>query len=418
LDGMIDTAIIGAGPYGLSLAAHLRSRGIAFRIFGRPMDSWLNHMPKGMMLKSDGFASNLSDPQGSFTLKRFCADRGIEYADAGTPVRLDAFAAYGLAFKEHLVPEVENKLVESIGRAANGFVIRLDTGETVAASKVVLAVGITHFEYLPSSLSQLSQELATHSFHHHDLDRFRGRDVTVLGAGSSATDLAGLLHENGANVRLIARQTALRFHTKTETGKRRSLWQQIRRPSSGLGPGIRSRFFSNAPQLFRYLPEGLRLHIVRTHLGPSGGWFAKDKVMGHVPLLLGYKVERAIAMERGVKLELRAADGATQVVETEHVIAATGYKVDVDRLRFLSADIRSALRTADRAPVLTSKFESSVPGLYFIGLASASSFGPLLRFAYGADFAARHLSLALAKSVKHAAAPVRSTSTATLSSEQ
>jgi cation diffusion facilitator CzcD-associated flavoprotein CzcO len=58
---MIETAIIGAGPYGLSIAAHFRSRGISFRVFGRPMDSWLRHMPKGMHLKSDGFASNLSD---------------------------------------------------------------------------------------------------------------------------------------------------------------------------------------------------------------------------------------------------------------------------------------------------------------------------------------------------------------------
>lgn len=415
MDEMIDTVIVGAGPYGLSLAAHLRSRGIAFRIFGRPMDSWLNHMPKGMMLKSDGFASNLSDPEGSCTLKRFCADRGIEYTGAGTPVRLETFAAYGLAFKERFVPEVEHKLVESIERAANGFVLRLDTGEAVAARKVVLAVGITHFEHMPPVLSHLPRELATHSFHHHDLERFRGRDVTVIGAGSSATDLAGLLHENGAKVRLIARRTSLLFHSRTEIGKKRPWWQQIRHPSSGLGPGIRSRLYTDVPQLFRYLPKALRLHIVRTHLGPSGAWFAKDKVMGHVPLLLGYSIAKAHALERGVKLELRAADGASQVIETEHVIAATGYKVDIDRLRFLSADIRSNVRTIDRAPVLSSKFESSVPGLYFIGLASANSFGPLLRFAYGSGFAARHLSLALAKSVKYAAAPVRSPSTAALS---
>ncbi|MGA9883704.1 MAG: NAD(P)-binding domain-containing protein [Candidatus Acidiferrales bacterium] len=412
------TVIVGAGPHGLSLAAHLRSQGIAFRIFGRPMDSWLNHMPKGMMLKSDGFASNLYDPEGSFTLKRFCADRGIEYAEAGAPIRLETFAAYGLAFKEHFVPDVENKLVESIERVAAGFILRLDTGETVAARKVVLAVGITHFEYVPSSLSHLPQELVTHSFHHHDLDRFRGQDVTVIGGGASATDLAGLLHENGSNVRLIARRTSLVFHTKTETGKRRSLWQRIRYPSSGLGPGIRSRLFSDAPQLFRYFPERLRLHIVRTHLGPSGGWFARDKVMGHIPLLLGYTVERADALGRGVKLELRGADGATQLIETGHVIAATGYKVDVGRLRFLSSDVRSDLRIVDRAPVLTSKFESSVPGLYFIGLAAANTFGPLLRFAYGAQFAARQLSLALAKSGRCAPTPVRNTGTATLSQGQ
>ena len=89
---MLETAIIGAGPYGLSIAAHFRSRGIPFRIFGRLMDSWLAHMPKGMCLKSDGFASNIYDPEDDFTLQRFCAQQGIEYSDAGIPVRLDTFS--------------------------------------------------------------------------------------------------------------------------------------------------------------------------------------------------------------------------------------------------------------------------------------------------------------------------------------
>lgn len=59
---MTRVAIIGAGPYGLSIAAHLRAYGIPFRIFGAPLDSWRRHMPVGMMLKSDGFASSLSAP--------------------------------------------------------------------------------------------------------------------------------------------------------------------------------------------------------------------------------------------------------------------------------------------------------------------------------------------------------------------
>src|ERR1700693_1479549 len=115
---MVNTAIIGAGPYGLSVAAHFRRRGIPFRIFGRPMDSWLNHMPKGMMLKSDGFASNIYDPDSEFTLKHFCAKRGIEYSDAGIPVRLETFSAYGLAFGERMLPELEDKLVVGLDRAS------------------------------------------------------------------------------------------------------------------------------------------------------------------------------------------------------------------------------------------------------------------------------------------------------------
>src|ERR1700682_3160564 len=93
-------AIVGAGPYGLSLAAHLNQRGIPFRIFGFPMQVWRQQMPAGMHLKSDGFASDLYDPDRAFTLKRYCADRGIEYSDCGIPVRLDTFLAYALEFQQ------------------------------------------------------------------------------------------------------------------------------------------------------------------------------------------------------------------------------------------------------------------------------------------------------------------------------
>lgn len=396
---MLDIAIIGAGPYGLSIAAHLRHQGIPYRIFGRPMDSWLAHMPKGMMLKSDGFASNIYDPENAYTLRHFCAERGIEYSDTGIPVRLETFTAYGLAFKERLVPELEDKLVIGLDRVPDGFLLRLEDGETLTAKRVILAVGITHFQHLPASLAPLPPELVSHSFRHNDITPFRGRNVVVIGGGSSAMDLAGLLHEAGADVQLVARQASLKFHGKPQIGKPRSLWQRIRNPQSGLGPGWRSRFFANSPSSFHFLPERLRLEIVRTHLGPSGGWFSKDKVIGRVPLLLGYTPERAEIQDGGVLLRLRGTDGAKRKILAGHVIAATGYEVDISRLPFISADIRSKLRTVNRAPVLSSSFESSMPGLYFVGIAAANSFGPVMRFAFGAGFAARHLTRSLTRSV-------------------
>src|ERR1700730_16523796 len=229
---MLSTAIIGAGPYGLSVAAHFRHSGVSFRIFGRPMDSWLAHMPKGMMLKSDGFASNIYDPENAFTLGQFCAERGIEYADAGVPVRLDTFSAYGLAFRDRMVPELEDKLVASVERVAGGFLLRLADGETFQARRVVLAVGITHFDYVPENLAHLPAEFLSHSSRHHDVEQFRGREVVVIGGGSSALDWAALLQEAGANVQLVARQAALKFHGKL-TGKERSLWERIQRPQTG-----------------------------------------------------------------------------------------------------------------------------------------------------------------------------------------
>jgi thioredoxin reductase len=395
---MLETAIIGAGPYGLSIAAHFRSRGIPFRIFGRLMDSWRAHMPKGMCLKSDGFASNIYDPSGDFTLGHFCAERGIEYSDAGIPVRLDTFSAYGLAFKERKVPELEDKMVTSLDRLPDGFRLGLDNGETLTARRVVLAVGITHFEHVPADLASLPPKFLSHSFHHYDLEPFRGRNVVVIGGGSSATDLAGLLHEAGVDVQLISRRTSLKFHGKPELGKR-SWWQRIQRPQTGIGPGWRLRFCADAPMLFHHLPEGLRLEAVRRILGPSGGWFTKEKVMGKVPLLLGCTLQRSEMQDGRVRLHLRSADGTAREVLTDHVIAATGYKVDLSRLKFLSSEVRSKIKVVNGAPVLSSGFESSMPGLYFAGITAANSFGPVMRFAYGAGFAARTVTRAVKKSL-------------------
>jgi thioredoxin reductase len=409
---MLETAIVGAGPYGLSIAAHFRRRGIPFRILGRPMDSWLNHMPKGMMLKSDGFASDIYDPEKAFTLRQFCAERGIQYADTGVPVQLDTFSAYGLAFRDRMVPELEDKLVAGVDRAPGGFLLRLEDGETFQARKVVLAVGITHFEHVPENLAHLPAEFFSHSARHREVEPFRGRSVVVIGGGASALDFAGLLREAGADVQMVSRAAELHFHSQP-TGKPRSWWQQIRHPQSGLGPGTRSRFYADAPGAFHYLPEVLRLYIVGKALGPSGGWFIRDKVIGKLPLHLGCTPQAAEVQNGKVHLKVRASDGSQSEIVTEHVIAATGYKVDLERLKFLNLKIRSKVKTLNGAPVLSSNFESSVDGLYFGGVAAANSFGPVMRFAFGAGFAARTITSALAKSLSKdsESVPVRSMAT-------
>src|ERR1700683_2015997 len=95
-----DVAIIGAGPYGLSVAAHLRATGVDFRVFGPAIQTWLNHMPKGMRMKSEGFASSLYDPKSQLTLGKFCQAKGIPYQDVGLPVPLETFCSYGLEFQQ------------------------------------------------------------------------------------------------------------------------------------------------------------------------------------------------------------------------------------------------------------------------------------------------------------------------------
>jgi thioredoxin reductase len=404
---MIEVAIVGAGPYGLSIAAHFRRRGIPFRIFGRPMDTWVSHMPAGSCLKSDGFASNIYDPDNEFTLEKFCAEQGIEYAHTGIPVRIETFRAYGLAFRNRMLPDLDERLVENIQRASEGFVLRLEGGETVEARRVILAVGISHFAHIPETLAHLPSEFLTHSYRHHDLEQFRGRSVAVIGAGASAIDLAGLLRDAGADVQLVGRRPELKFHTAPKDAKPATWWSRLRHPSSGLGPGIRSRFFSDAPNWFFFLPESLRLKIVKRALGPSAGWFARDKVVGRVGLVLGFTPEGAEVRDGKVHLQLRGKDGSPKEITADHVIAATGYKVTPARMKFLAPELRAKLKTVEGTPVLKSNFESSIPGLYFVGLAAKSNFGPVMRFAFGAGFAAKNMTETMVKALKRNPARVQ-----------
>jgi hypothetical protein len=403
---MIEVAVVGAGPYGLSIAAHFRRRGIPFRIFGRPMDSWVSHMPKGSCLKSDGFASNIYDPDNEFTLEKFCAEQGIEYAHTGIPVRIETFRAYGLAFCHRMLPELDERLVENIDRSPEGFLLRLEGGESVEARRVILAVGISHFEYIPENVAHLPQEFLTHSYRHENLESFRGKSVAVIGAGASAIDLGGLLRDTGADVQLVGRRSELKFHTAPKDAKPSTWWSRLRHPSSGLGPGLRSRFFSDAPNWFYFLPESLRLKIVKRALGPSAGWFARDKVMGRVALVLGFTPESAEVRDGKVHLHLRGRDGSLKEITADHVIAATGYKVTMDRLKFLAPALRAQLKTVQGTPALKSNFESSIPGLYFVGLAAKTNFGPVMRFAFGAGFAAETLTQTMLKSLKRNPASV------------
>src|SRR5580658_1877298 len=137
-DEHTEVAVIGAGPYGLSIAAHLRAMGIDHRVFGRPMQSWISSMPQGMFLKSHGFASNLYEPTGTFTLERYCAENSIPYAPEHLPVSLETFVSYGLAFQQRFVPQPEDRVVLDVAPTPSGFRLSFD-GDELTAQRVVIA---------------------------------------------------------------------------------------------------------------------------------------------------------------------------------------------------------------------------------------------------------------------------------------
>jgi hypothetical protein len=392
---LLDIAIVGAGPYGLSCAACFRAAGLDHAIFGPPMQTWREAMPAGMHLKSEGFASNLRDGNGDLTLAAFCAARGLPYADAGLPVALDTFVSYALDFQSKVVPKLDPQWVVSVTREGDRFSLALEDGSTVSARRVVMAVGITYFRQLPPGLAGLPRELVTHSGEHHDLSHFKGKSVTVLGAGASALDTAMLLHEAGAEVQLVARRSTIAFHDKGPDI--RSLSERARNPRTQIGPGWRSMFYTKAPAIYRQLPEWLRLRQVKRALGPAPGWFVRDRVANRFPFHLGHEVKHAAVRGDGVALTIADEAGNTRELVQDHVIAGTGYVADVDRVSTLAPDLRAAIGRTGLAPLLSRHFESSVPGLYFVGPISANCFGPVMRFACGAEWVAPRIARHLAK---------------------
>jgi len=386
---MTDVAILGAGPYGLSIAAHLRKSNVQSRIFGTPMQSWRDRMPRRMLLKSEGFASSLYDPDSVFTLRQYCRENSLPYADVGLPVPLETFIAYGVEFQKRLVPHLEQTDIASIKRVPGGFALQTEVGETLEARKVVIAAGITNFSYLPPFLAELPREFVTHSFHRSDLSEFCGRKVAVIGAGASAVDIAALLNETGADVHLLARRAKIAFHG--ESKEPRPLLEQIQSPRSSIGVGWKSKLCTDLPQLFYTLPQSMRFRAVERHLGPAPGWFAYDKVVGHIPLHMKTAIQQ-VSVENGqLHILFTNGDGSEATLIADHLIAGTGFRVSLSRLKWLDEDLLRAIRTVEDTPVLSRNFECSVRGLYFVGLASANSFGPLTRFACGAEFTARLL---------------------------
>lgn len=389
MDSTVDVAVIGAGPYGLSLATHLQARSADFRIFGTPMQVWREQMPRGMFLKSEGFASNLHAPGSEGTLAAYCRRHALPYQNVGLPVPLDTFASYGLEFQRQLVPNLDESHVTRIEKIAGRFRLSLTGDEYVWADRVIVATGISNFEYLPAHLRDHSGAFVSHSSAHHDLSNFHGKEIIVLGAGASALDLAGLLHEAGASVQLFARSPKIHFHNPPTA---RSVIDRLRAPMTGLGPGWRSLLCTSAPLFFHLAPERFRVEIVRHHLGPAPGWFSRDKVQGKVPLNVGQNLQSLRTQGERVHATFSGHANSECTISADHLIAATGYRVDLSRLSFLSTKLRDAIKTSDGSPALTSSFESSVGGLYFIGKAAAVSFGPLLRFVYGAEFTSARLS--------------------------
>ena len=313
---------------------------------------------------------------------------------------MSLFSEYGLWAQGELVPEVEDVQVTLVARAGDGFRLTLSSGEELNARRVVVAVGLANFPRVPNEL-QIGSSRISHTSQVHDYERFRGMDVTVVGGGQSALEAAGLLTVHGATARVLVRGTGGWFAGKLPP--KRTLRERWSNPLTVLGPGQLNWVLSNLPGLARHLPDDKRVRLTRKHLGPFGTWWVRDQIGDAVPIERSTRVVSAVDLDDHISLSVSGPDGDRELV-TDHVIAGTGYEVDVDRIPFLDPALCSSIARIERAPRLSRNFQSSVAGLYFIGPTAAFSFGPLLRFACGAEFVAPKLSRHLAAGARNVAA--------------
>ncbi|MFF2923136.1 FAD-dependent oxidoreductase [Streptomyces celluloflavus] len=398
-------AVIGAGPYGLSTAAHLRARGLPVRVFGRPMVSWREQMPAGMLLKSTPAASSIDAPQAGHTLGDFCAATGEgRYVSDWDVIPVETFIRYGRWVQERLVPELEQVRVVSVDRRAGAFELKLDSGEVAAARAVVVATGLSGLARLPAELAAAvpagpsATGPVSHSAQHHDLSALAGRDVVVVGAGQSALESAVLLAERGAaSVRVVARgRAAVGFGAPPDR-------QPRLRPRTPFGNAWSLYALTYHAGGFRQLPAPARRFLVRRVLGPLGAWWLRDRFVGRVRVTQGRRIVRARIVDGRPVLTLRGADGhrsapsALSELAADHVLAATGYRMDLAALDFLGQGLRTGIAVGAGGPLLDAGFGSSVPGLYFTGLPAAASFGPVMRFVCGTAFASPRLARAVAR---------------------
>jgi thioredoxin reductase len=378
----LDVAIIGAGPFGLSSGAYLKSKGIGVGVFGDPMSFWRDHMPAGMYLRSNWVASHISDPGTKLTLDYFKADTGATFEQ---PIPLQRFIEYGQWFQSKAIPDLQRSQVTNVEKNGAGFKVSLDNGSLVKARRVIVATGIAHFPWMPNEFVGKPKSHVTHSSDHKDLSRFRGQHVVIVGSGQSALDAARILNSLEARIEVVGRQSEIRWVGQNAWLHRLGLVSWCLYSNFDVGPAGISRLVG-FPNVFRRLPRRLQDPISHRAIRPAGtGW--QKPYLANVPMTLNRWATSVDVV--GDKVHIQLNDSTERVAD--HVIVATGYRADVSRYNFLCPSIANSLKTAAGSPVLARALESSVPGLHFVGKPAAWSFGPLLNFISGTHFASAEL---------------------------
>jgi hypothetical protein len=346
------------------------------------MEFWAEKMPEGMLLRSPRVASNLSDPAHSLTLEAFESAFKVK---PEAPLPLETFVDYGKWFSTQLGSDLDQRTVKSADKNGNGFYLNLEDGERLHCKTLVVAAGVGPFRSKPDVFEKFSREQVSHCYEGREVKKFAGKSVAVVGAGQSALECAALLHEAGANVEVIARSPRLRWIGQHSWLHHMGPLSSMLYSSHDVGPLGISRLVAY-PRIVAWVPLSLRDKIRKRAVRSAGSRWLPERLK-NVKLTTGISIRDA--KETGGALSLKLSDGTERRVD--HVLLGTGYQVDISRYEFLSPQLVQNVDQFDGYPRLKRGFRCSVPGLHFIGATAARSFGPLLYFVAGTEFASREL---------------------------
>jgi cation diffusion facilitator CzcD-associated flavoprotein CzcO len=352
--------VVGAGPYGLAVAARARERGIDTVVVGHPLGFWTDHMPAGMFLRS-GVDWHL-DASGIHTFEAFVEERGL-LPNELDPIPIGVFLDYATWFRGQKQLTIRDEFVSALETRGAHFVASLEGGSQIAAERVVAAPGNGYFAHVPEWAAALPDGLGSHTSDFVRFDEVAGQRVLIVGGRQSAYEWAALLGEHDVErVDIVHRHDVPHFQRASWRFVDDYMDATIRIPG-----WWRSLSRTDQDQIARKFWEVGRLTLE---------WWLLPRLTG----------ERFHFWPNAQVIGAIAEPGATVVtlsngerLSVDRVIFATGYKAELANVPYLSPVI-SDIAVVDGFPALDENFESSIPGLYFAGFAASRDFGPFFGF--------------------------------------
>jgi len=373
-----DLLIIGAGPFGLAVAAQASHLGIEHVVVGKPMEFWRKNMPAGMYLRSA--CDWHLDPAGVHTIDNFLAERGQIARDV-EPLSLEFYLSYVEWFQKQKKITSLPLHVERLDVSNSGFIATTMDRDTIKARNVVIAPGFTHFANIPAELrSRLPPGRFVHTCDFVDFSTARNKRYLIIGGRQSAFEWAALLIEAGASAVYIS-------HRHDSPAFAAADWSWVNPLVDAIGDN---------PNWFRRLSQAEK-DDVNHRLWAEGRlkvepWLEARLDNDRVHVRPRTEVVECIENNREVNVTL--SNGET--ITCDQIVLATGYKVDITRLPLLSAgNILDQLETINGFPVLDDHFQTSIKGLFITSMPAAQDFGPFFAFTISVRVSAKLICEAL-----------------------